>query len=407
MPVGVPDFRRLFESAPGRVLVLTPDLTIVAVSDSYLAATMTRREEILGRGLFEVFPDNPGDPATTGTRNLRASLERVCETGAPDAMPVQKYDIRRPESEGGGFEERFWSPVNAPVLGPDGNVEYILHQVEDVTEFVRLKRSGAELQGAAQRMEGEIVQRAREAAEASRQLKEANAGLEAANRELEAFSYSVSHDLRAPLRAISGFSEILIEDHGDALSLEARRLLERTRAGAVRMGRLIDDLLELARLGRAEMSVERVDLATIAERVAAALREREPERRVEFRNSGDAVAYGDRTLLRIVLENLLGNAWKFTSGVPRAVVEFGSAGDNGSRAFFVRDNGAGFDMAYADKLFGPFQRLHRADEFEGTGIGLATVRRIVRRHGGDVRAEGAVGAGATITFTIPEADVEP
>src|SRR5437867_4396910 len=141
-----PDFRNLFEAAPGLYLVLAPDLTIVAVSDAYLAATMTRRETILGRGVFDVFPDNPDDPATEGVRNLRASLDRVRHDRVVDAMPVQRYDIRRPESEGGGFEERFWSPVNSPVPGPDGDLIYIIHKVEDVSEFVRLKRRGAEQQ---------------------------------------------------------------------------------------------------------------------------------------------------------------------------------------------------------------------------------------------------------------------
>src|SRR5581483_7769961 len=182
-----PDFRRLFESAPGLYLVLapTPDFTIVAVSEAYLAATMTTREGILGRPLFEVFPDNPDDPSATGVRNLRASLGRVLEFRAPDTMAVQRYDIRKPEAEGGGFEERFWSPINSPVIGAGGGIEYIIHRVEDVTEFVHLKRQGAEqlrltreLRIQAQQMEAEIFLRAQE-------LQEANRLLRAANEELE------------------------------------------------------------------------------------------------------------------------------------------------------------------------------------------------------------------------------
>lgn len=170
-----PDFRTLFEASPGLYLVLHPDLTIVAVSDAYLRATMTRREEILGRGLFDVFPDNPDDPSATGTRNLRASLQQVIQNRAPDPMAVQKYDIRRPESEGGGFEERFWSPVNSPVLGSSGELLYIIHRVEDVTEFVRLKQLGSEqrkladeLQSRAASMEMEVYLRAQEVQEANR-----------------------------------------------------------------------------------------------------------------------------------------------------------------------------------------------------------------------------------------------
>src|SRR5580704_14336231 len=176
-----PDFRVLFESSPGLYLVLTPDLNIVAVSDTYLQTTMTRREDILGRGIFDVFADNPDEQAATGVANLRTSLERVLRTGAPDTMAVQKYDIRRPEAEGGGFEERYWSPVNSPVLGPDRKVAYIIHRVEDVTDFVRLRQQDAqqteELRARAGRMESEIFLRARE-------VQDANRRLEAANREL-------------------------------------------------------------------------------------------------------------------------------------------------------------------------------------------------------------------------------
>lgn len=178
------DFRALFESAPGLYLVLTPDFSIVAVSNAYLEATMIKRRDILGRGIFEVFPDNPGEPDATGVRNLRASLERVKQFARADTMPVQKYDIRRPESEGGGFEERYWSPLNSPVIGPDGRVEYIIHRVEDVTEFVRLKRAGSErekmneaLRERSEQMESEVYLRAREVAGANRQLRAANEDL--------------------------------------------------------------------------------------------------------------------------------------------------------------------------------------------------------------------------------------
>src|ERR1043166_5087743 len=179
-----PDFRALFESAPGLYLVLTPDLTIVAVSDAYLRATMTKRREILGRGIFDVFPDNPDDHYATGVRNLRTSLQRVIQDKTPDTMAVQKYDIRKPESEGGGFEERFWSPVNSPIFGSDKGVLYIIHRVEDVTEFVRLKQQtleheklAEELRSRAGQMEAEVYQRAAEVQEANRRLEGANQAL--------------------------------------------------------------------------------------------------------------------------------------------------------------------------------------------------------------------------------------
>jgi PAS domain-containing protein len=203
------DFKALFETVPGLYLVLDPDLYIVAVSDAYLAATMTKREEIVGRGIFDVFPDNPDDPAATGVSNLRASLERVRELKRPDTMAVQKYDIRRPESEGGGFEERYWSPLNSPVLDERGQLAYIVHRVEDITEFVRLKEHDtkqealtAELRERTARMETEILQR-------SRELHETNRELRAANAAKNEFLSRMSHELRTPLAAISGFSELL------------------------------------------------------------------------------------------------------------------------------------------------------------------------------------------------------
>ena len=789
--LAVPDFRRLFESAPGCYLVLAPDLTIVAASDAYLRATMTTREAILGRGLFEAFPDNPEDPGATGVGNLRASLERVLCSGAPDAMAVQKYDIRRPDAD--DFEERYWSPVNSAVLGPAGEIAYVVHRVEDVTDFVRLKEKG----GA---MEAEIFQRAQQLQEANRRLRaldqvktrffanvshelrtpltlilgpvanllsdqgltyeqrrglavvqrnarlllahvsdlldlagleagkvaiayaEADLGglvrqvadhftsfahqrhfafsveapetlraqvdrpklervlmnllgnafkftppegrvrcrlsaedatgrvrlevadsgpgvpptlreaiferffqveesgrrrfggtglglaiakefvdlhggsiraegapeggalfvveiprrappgtavrtdtaeraapppisepaeppmttpgegdgrplvlvvednpemsryicetlaehrvataadgqdglekalrlrpdlivtdvmmprasgidmmrairqwpeldttpilmltaradeelrvevlrsgaqdyiikpflpdelraragnlitirrsreelraraedlrrsqaeLETAYKELETFSYSVSHDLRAPLRRIDGFARAALEDAGDELGPLGREQLQRVLAGAASMGHLIDDMLQLARVTRAPVRRERVDLAAIGREVMSALQRESGGRRVEFTTTAEPmVAEGDPRLLRLALENLIGNAWKFTGVRERAEVEMGQTIRDGRPAYYVRDNGAGFDMAHAGRLFAPFERLHAAQDFPGTGIGLATVQRIVRRHGGDVWADARAGVGATFYFTL-------
>ena len=816
---GPPDFRALFESSPGCYLVLTPDLTISAVSHAYLRATMTTREAILGRPLFEVFPDNPDDPGATGVGNLRASLERVVASRAPDAMAVQKYDIRRPELEGGGYEERYWSPVNTPVLGPRGELEYIIHRVEDVTEFVRMKQQGAErdklteeLRTRADRMETEIYLRAQELQaanqrlraldrmkaqffanvshelrtplalilapvrkllgtvglqdtdrqdlkvvernaslllshvndlldlakleagkmlplyaevdlaallqraaghfeslaeqrrlslivdapssvpaqvdpgkiervlinllsnafkftpeggsvrcalrlrgdspsprailevsdsgpgvraelrelvferffqveesatrrgagtglglaiakeftvihggsirldeapgggalvsvelplrpapgvavrseapasssdedvalvrelvpaasraptldtsrahddarplllvvednvemsryicetlggeqrviaatdgrdglekalqlrpdlivsdlmmpeisgsemaaairarpeldripililtaraedelrarllregvqdylvkpfsaeelraraanlvalkrmreeleERARRLRESSAQLEEAFRELEAFSYSVSHDLRAPLRSISGFSRALLEDCGERLDEVGRQHLARVLAATKRLEQLIDDLLRLSRVTRASLRREHVDLTGLAHEVVADLIQRaHAERAAEFVVHGGMTVNGDAPLLRLALENLIGNAVKFTGKREQPRIEFGRETQEGESTYFVRDNGAGFDMAYADKLFSPFQRLHRSSDFPGTGIGLATVQRIVQRHGGRIWAESALDVGSTFYFTL-------
>lgn len=224
--------------------------------------------------------------------------------------------------------------------------------------------------------------------------------LQALNHELEAFSYSVTHDLRAPLRSIDGFSKILLEDYASQLDATAQDSLRRIRAATQRMGELIDGMLTLAHVSRAELTREVVDLSALARAIADELHRAEPDRQVDVVVADGLVTAGDARLLRAVLENLMGNAWKFSRQRPRARIEVGvqSAGDG--RAYYVRDDGTGFDMAYVGKLFGVFQRLHGMAEFEGTGIGLATVQRIVRRHGGRVWAEGAVDRGATFYFTL-------
>jgi signal transduction histidine kinase len=242
------------------------------------------------------------------------------------------------------------------------------------------------------------------AEKAGQDLAEANRELETTNKELESFSYSVSHDLRAPLRSIDGFSQILLEDYADELDEEGRDYLGRVCASSQRMGRLIDDLLSLSRVTRGAMRRERVSLSALAEEVDEGFREANPDRRVEFSAQRGLDVWGDPRLLRVALVNLIGNAWKFTEKEPEARISFGMDEKLSQRSlvpiYYVRDNGAGFNMAYADKLFGAFQRLHAADEFEGTGIGLATVQRIVRRHGGQIWAEGEVGCGATFYFTM-------
>jgi signal transduction histidine kinase len=228
------------------------------------------------------------------------------------------------------------------------------------------------------------------------------AELTTANRELESFSYSVSHDLRAPLRAIDGFAQALREDEAEHLSSDGLQLLTRLQAAATRMGQLIDDLLQLSRVTRAELHREPVDLSALANAVSTELRQHEAERDVTFSIQPGLTARGDPRLLRVLMENLLGNAWKFTSKRSGALIEFFAQAPDGVTHYAVRDNGVGFDMAYAGKLFSPFQRLHKATEFPGTGIGLATVQRIVHRHGGDIHAEATPGGGATFRFTLQE-----
>jgi signal transduction histidine kinase len=232
------------------------------------------------------------------------------------------------------------------------------------------------------------------------QLRRSEASLAAQNKELEAFSYSVSHDLRAPLRSIDGFSRILLEEYEAKLAADGRDSLKRIRAATQRMAQLIDDLLRLSRLSRGELHYEPVDLSTMVGEIGAELSAQDPQRRVTLVVAEGVIVNGDRQLLRIALSNLLGNAWKFTGKRVDARIEFGTQDQNGRRTYFVHDNGVGFDPAYADKLFGAFQRLHSSSEYPGTGIGLATVQRVIRRHGGSVWAGSAIDQGATFSFEL-------
>jgi light-regulated signal transduction histidine kinase (bacteriophytochrome) len=374
-------------------MVLNPDLVIVAASDAYLRDTLTKRAEIIGKGVFEVFPDNPDDPETTAVANSRVSFDRVRRNLVADTMAVQRHDVRTPGS-GAEFETRYWSPVNSPVLRPDNRLAYIIHHVENVTAYVELAEQHAErrhmtegMQLRTHQMEADILARSQE--------------LRRANENLEAFSYSISHDLRGPLRALSGFSEALLEEYGDRLDETGRGYAERIQAASERMATLIDDLLQLSRVSRADLNLGRVNLSAEVASVIGELQPRESDRRVRFSIQDDVWVTADRALVRSVVQNLMENAWKFTARRSDAVIEFGTTTAEGAGiCCYVRDNGAGFDPAYADKLFEPFRRLHTASEFAGTGIGLASVQRIIERHGGRTWAQGAIDNGATFYFTL-------
>ncbi len=240
-------------------------------------------------------------------------------------------------------------------------------------------------------------------AELEERVRLRTAQIEAANKEMESFSYSVSHDLRAPLRALRGFTEVLIESNLSQLDESGQELLRRTHAASIRMERLIEDLLKLARVSRAELQMEPVNLSALATEILADIAKIDPARKVRVTVAPDCVVVADPRLLRVALDNLLSNAWKFTSRHDDARIEFGRVNDP-EPAFFVRDNGAGFDMTFAKKLFGVFQRLHAASEFPGTGVGLATVQRILNRHGGKAWADAAVDQGATFFFSLPGMD---
>lgn len=378
------DYRKLFESLPGRYSILATDMTYLAATDAYLRATMKDRESLIGRTVFEAFPVNPDDPTAESQRIFRASFERVLATREPDVMPAFQYDI--PATDGPSFEQRYWEPINTPILDADGNVAYVVNWIDDVTALEASTRIQAQIRAQNAELEARVAERTKE--------------LEATNMELEAFSYSVSHDLRAPLRAVDGFSHVLAERYQETLDEKGRHYLTLIREAGQRMSRLIDDLLKLSRVTQAELHRGTVDLSALAGSVVDELRRGEPDREAEVTIAPGLTANGDPALLRVVLDNLLANAWKFTSKKDHVIIEVGETEVEGKRAFFVRDNGAGFDPAYGFKLFGAFQRLHSTSEFDGTGIGLATVRRVIHRHGGTAWAEGVVNQGATVFFTL-------
>ncbi|MFE1744030.1 PAS domain S-box protein [Coleofasciculus sp. H7-2] len=328
------------------------------------------REELLERTFQDI--THPDD-LNSSCEHVRRSL-----AGEFSAYSLEKRYIRKDGSH-------IWINLTVSLVrNCAGEPRYFIGIIEDISDRKRFEQEITQLN---QDLERRVVER--------------TAQLEVANRELEAFSYSVSHDLRAPLRSVDGFSQALLERCADTLDEKGKHYLHRIRASSQRMGELIDDLLELSRVTRTEMRSTKVDLSAIASQIATELRQTQPERHVELAIAPGIVAQGDARLLRIILENLLHNAWKFTSNHVYAHIEFGIILQADSQpAYFVRDNGAGFDMAYTNKLFGAFQRLHSMTEFPGTGIGLATVQRIVHRHGGRVWAEGAVEQGATFYFTL-------
>jgi PAS domain S-box-containing protein len=330
------------------------------------------REDLIGKTDYDFFPAEQAD-------FFRKKDTEMFESGASIVIDEE------PITDAKG-EHHVLATTKVPLFHASTEPTHLVGIIHDITQ---LKQAEEGLRAANEALEREV-----------RDKSAALGRLEAVNAELEAFSYSVSHDLRAPLRSIDGFSQALLEDYGGRLEGDAADYLRRVRAAAVRMGSLIDDLLRLSRITRAELRTERVDLGEIARGVVAALRESAPERKVEVTIGEDLVAEGDPLLLRVALENLIGNAWKFTSKRTEAHIAVGADRVDGKKRFYIRDDGAGFDGKYASKLFNAFQRLHSSAEFEGTGVGLATVQRIVNRHGGRVWAEGESGKGATFWFTL-------
>jgi signal transduction histidine kinase/ActR/RegA family two-component response regulator/HPt (histidine-containing phosphotransfer) domain-containing protein len=393
-----PDFRAMFEAAPNCYLVLDPDLTIVAVSDAYLAATMTQRDDIVGRALFDVFPANPEDEQETGVGNLESSLNRVKQHLVADTMAVQKYDIRRPESEGGGWDVRWWSPRNSPVIGPDGRLAFIIHLVEDVTEFVRLTQRDAEqddltteLRVRTAQMEADILQR-------SQELHLANARLRAASEAKNEFLSRMSHELRTPLNAILGFAQLLEMQGLGERPLEFVSHIN--RAGRHLLG-LVDEVLDITRVesGHLRLSIEPVRLRDVIDSAVGMVRPLAEARSIrlteELPPGDDAHVLADRQRLQQVIVNLLANAVKYNRESGEVIVRTIEV-DPGCARVEVADTGIGIAGQDIPKLFSPFERLGAEQStVEGTGLGLALTKHLVDAMGATIGVESTVGEGTS------------
>jgi len=345
------------------LIALDQDLRVVSASRSFYEVFKVNPEETMGQLIYDLGNKQWDIP----------KLRELLETILPEKTTFDNYEVEHDFTDIG----RRIMLLNArQIQRVSGKERIILLAIDDITEKKKLERD---------------VVKARDVAET-------------ANKELEAFSYSVSHDLRAPLRGIDGFSEALLDDYRDKLDATGKNYLERIRAGTQRMGSLIDDMLKLSRVNRAEFKRESVDLSKMVQTILLTVRQKNPARDVKVSIQEDIIIDGDRRLLDIALTNLIDNAWKFTGKTKNARIEFGTLLKDGKPVIFIRDNGVGFDMAYVDKLFGAFQRLHTIAEFPGTGIGLATVQRVIHRHGGKVWAEGEVDKGATFYFTLKDDD---
>jgi PAS domain S-box-containing protein len=362
-------FRQVFEESPSGILLVEEDRRVRRANPAFCRLLGSTEDELR-------LSPAAGD----------SLLNLIFETGWISSADQTRFQSEREYvTRSGGTA---WVNVHATKLrNSNGRPVCNLALIEDITDRKRADREIREMNDS---LERRVAQRTAEAMESNHQL-------ESANRELEAFAYSVSHDLRAPLRSVDSFSQIILDEYAEKLDEEGASYLRRIRAGAQQMGQLIDDLLNLSRVSRGPLEREPVNLSSLASTIVNDLRDQEPGRTVDITIAPDIQAHCDARLIRVVLTNLIGNAWKFTGKQERACLEFGATD---GAAYFVRDNGAGFDMAYASQLFAPFQRLHQVSEFAGTGIGLATVQRIILRHGGRIWAESAVGQGATFYFTL-------
>lgn len=418
------DYRLIFESLPGLYLILFPDLRIAAVSDSYLKATNTKRDEILGRGIFDVFPDNPSDPNADGVGNLYTSLSFVLKEKIPNTMAVQKYDVRRPESEGGGFEEKYWSPMNSPILNEKREVIFIVHRVEEVTEFVQLKNKGKEqnkiteeLKNLTVSMETEIYQRAQEIQKNNKELIRLNEELTQREREIQEvyqrlfnmdqlksqFFANVSHELRTPLTLILGPTRTLLKDQG--ITSTQRTFLETIERNSYTLLKHVNDLLDLSKLESGKMTLQysNANLSEVIRYIASHFDSITKERNIDFVlmiPENFPIQMDVSKVERIIL-NLISNAFKFVPDSGKIYCELKTEGTMAS--IYVADNGPGIPIHLRDQIFEKFRQIEEGDSrsFGGTGLGLAIVKEFVDLHLGSIGVFDSFLGGALFKVQIP------
>lgn len=383
------DYRILFESLPGLYLVLDPQLNIVTASNAYLDATMTVQENIAGKYIFDVFPDNPDDPDADGVSNLEHSLNYVLEHKVPHTMQLQKYDIRRPD---GTFEKRVWKPFNMPVLNAKQEVVWVIHQVEDATDLLRMKN---ELNNR------ELLAKSNAAIyELNAQLEKRADDLEESNQELERFAYIASHDLQEPLRMVSSFLQLLKKKYQAGLDETAMQYINYAVDGADRMKKLIQDLLEYSRVGVNKDDYSLINLQQLLKYVTSLFKDELNSCGATLKINQLPEIEGRKPQFTQLFQNLISNSIKYKSKEPLHI-EIGCTERQKEWEFYITDNGIGIDPKYNEKIFIIFQRLHNRAEYAGTGIGLSICRKIVERHGGKMWVESSLGKGSTFRFTIP------
>lgn len=389
-------YRRLFESAKNGIIILDSETgKIIDVNQFLVDMLGYSREKFIEKAIWEI-----------GLfKAIAANQDKFLEIHQKEFVRYENFPL---ETADGRL-------INVELVSNiylENNQKVIQYNIRDFTDR---KKAEGDIRKIKEKLEQEVTERNNDLRDSqlallnlvddlnatTRDVSLINQALSSTNKELEAFSYSVSHDLRAPLRSMDGFSQALLEDYGDKLDATGRNYLERIRSGTQRMGLLIDDMLKLSRINRAEFKRESVDLSKMFKDIFREFQQNSPARDVQVNIQEDVIIEGDRHLLSIALTNLLENAWKFTGKTENALIEFGTELKDGKSVMFIRDNGVGFDMAYVDKLFSAFQRLHTTAEFPGTGIGLATVQRVIHRHGGTIWAESEMGKGATFFFTLP------